>query len=73
MKKFILSLFAFVMSCSVGWAVETPGNGYNQYGVKCWVDRDNTIQYVDVQIAGGFADFVNNGGFDNFNTRTTYT
>ncbi len=65
-------MLAFALACSGAWAYETGNSGadYNDHGVRCWVDRDNNIQYIDVKTAGGFADFVTNGDFNEYFNNT---
>ena len=65
-------MLAFVLACSGAWAYETGNSGtdYNDYGVRCWVDRDNNIQYIDVKEAGNLANFLQNGDFNEYFNNT---
>ena len=65
MKRKLLTMLAFVLASTGAWAYNTNGE-YNSYGVKCWVDGTNKIQYIDVKEAGNFATFCQDGDFNTY-------
>ncbi len=71
MKRKLLTMLVFVLASTGAWAYNTNGD-YNSFGVKCWVDGGNNIQYIDVKTAGNFATFCQEGDFNTyFNQGTT--
>ena len=72
MKRKLLTMLAFALACSGAWAYNTNGD-YNSFGVKCWVDGGNNIQYIDVQTAGNFATFCQDGDFNTYFNKGTTT
>ena len=69
MKKCLLFVMGFFMVSISAMAYST--NGEYSYGVKCTEDNTNSVQKIELQQAGAFANFVANGDFNaNFNSST---
>lgn len=70
MKKCLLFVMGFFMVSISAMAYSTNGE-FNSYGVKCTEDNTNSVQKIELQQAGAFANFVANGDFNaNFDGST---